>query len=141
SDADTTKLRQLTQPKLTLAGGAFISDRSKEAVSFGGHVAGGYRVGSATHMTLGLSGSAGGSQEDAVRRFRSGLGIAFGAPFNPNWIGVAFEAGVDATQSYHLIYTTTGETLSSQTAVAAYLQQTILVQAPLKTIRPYAGFG
>ena len=84
---------------------------------------------------------AGGSGADAFRRFRTGFGVAWGAPFTTHVIGLALVAGLDVTNRYDTRYTPESLDYRAITRVDAYVQQTFFVQAPLGRVRPYLALG
>lgn len=139
TDADKLKITPPSPPpKLVVSLSGLTSAREREAAGFGARASAGYRVHPAMHLMFSVLGSGGGGTGiGAFRRVRSGVGAAFGAPYSDHWVGVAFDTGIDGTEHYATRYTATDLTMTARTEMAAYLQQTITVQAPLKYVRPY----
>lgn len=139
TDADKLKIKPPSPPpKLVVSLSGLTSAREREAAGFGARASAGYHIHPAMHLMFSVLGSGGGGTGvGAFRRVRSGVGAAFGAPYADHWVGVAFDTGIDGTEHYATRYTATDLTMTARTEMAAYLQQTITVQAPLKYVRPY----
>jgi hypothetical protein len=94
------------------AGGSTVGPRALAA----------YRV-DPGYLTFGLAGTM--TPNDDVRRVRAGLGVATLAPFSADFVGLAFETGIEHQQRYR------------STEVLAYLQGSVILQVPLESVRPY----
>jgi hypothetical protein len=128
-------------PKLALTISGVTTGRSGEGMNGGVRLGAGYKVGPLAHLLGSVMGGAGGSGGDAFRRFRSGFGIALGAPFTTHVVGIAFDAGLDVTNGYDGQFMVDRTVLRARTRLDAYAQQTFFVQAPLGRVRPYLALG
>lgn len=128
-------------PRLSMTVGGVTSARSGEGANIGVRASAGYKIGDVAHLIGGVMAGAGGSGNDAFRRFRTGFGVAWGAPFTRDVVGVSFDAGLDVTNRYVGRHTAESVAMTSVMHVNAYAQQTFFVQVPLARIRPYAALG
>lgn len=127
-------------PSMSLAFGGAAAIGGVEQTSGGARAAVGMLVVESTHLTLGLTGLMGGSDQRVGRHLRTGVGFSFGAPFTASWIGAAFEGGVDLSQSYLL---DGGYDFSrrAQTHAGPYGQGGLVLAVPLRQVRPFLGFA
>ena len=140
-DRDSANAAPAPPPRLAMSVGGITTVRGNEGANLGARVGVGYKVGHSTHLIGGLMAGAGGSGADAFRRFRTGFGVAWGAPFTTHVIGIALDAGLDVTNRYDRRYLSAGRDLNAVTRLDAYVQQTFFVQAPLGRVRPYLALG
>lgn len=125
--------------RFTLLTGARASSVSGigPAAVFGLHVAGGLALAKSARAVVAVSGEAGGSGASAVRQFRGGAGLAFGAPFDETSVfGFAAEAGLAATSAYGPP-PGDGSSLPTKNTTAGYAQGTVTLQIPRGWVRPF----
>jgi hypothetical protein len=125
-----------------LAGGRVSTlTRTDASAIFGLHVMGGLAIAKSARLTLGGSAEAGGTGTAALRHYRTGAGLAFGAPFDEAAaLGTALEAGVGATSTYGARPSDGGD-LKARTNSTGYVQGTFTVQAPRGSVRPFFAFS
>ena len=140
-DRDSSTAGPAPPPRLAMSVGGVTTARGNEGANLGVRVGAGYKVGKITHLIGGVMAGAGGSRGDAFRRFRTGFGVAWGAPFTTQVVGIAFDAGLDVTNRYDARYAPESVGYRAITRVDAYVQQTFFVQAPLGRVRPYLALG
>jgi hypothetical protein len=122
-------------PPMSLAFGGAGSAGGKEGLSGGARALFGVQIANGANATLGLTGLMGGSGAEAARHLRSGVGLAFGAPFDGSIFGVVLEGGVAMLHSYQ---TETGQRSQRPNTVAgAYGQGGVVLALPIREIRPY----
>jgi hypothetical protein len=125
-------------PSMSLAFGAAGAVGGIERTSGGARALLGVEAAHNAHFTLGMTALLGGSGTEAARHLRTGLGVAFGAPFSTSLIGVVFEGGIALMQSYQ---TETGvRSGKAETLGGAYGQGGVVFALPLREIRPYVAF-
>lgn len=124
-----------TPPKMSLAFGAAGAVGGIERASGGARALLGVEAARHAHFTFGVTGLVGGTGSESARHFRSGIGVAFGAPFSDSIVGVTFEGGVALLQSYQ---TQTGvRSTTAKTLGGAYGQGGVVFEYPRRDIRPY----
>lgn len=126
-------------PSMSLAFGAAGALGGIERTSGGARALLGVEAARHAHFTLGVTGLMGGSGSESARHLRTGLGVAFGAPFSDSIFGVVVEGGVAVLQSYQ---TETGvRSTTAQTLGGAYGQGGFVLALPLREIRPYVALA
>jgi hypothetical protein len=122
-------------PPMSLAFGGAGSAASKSGLSGGARAVLGVQIANGAHATLGLTGLMGGRGAEAIRHLRSGVGLAFGAPFDGSIFGFVLEGGVAMLHSYQ---TETGQrSTKAETITGAYGQGGLVLALPIREIRPY----
>lgn len=137
-DGDRPTRRRLELPRASLALGATAA-AGAETTTGGARALGGLLLGGATHATLGVTGIMGGSGLITERHARSGLGLAWGAPFDRSIIGLAVAGGVDLGEWRGPAFGAGATRVTN--AVSGYGETTLFLQIPLDHIRPYAGMS
>jgi hypothetical protein len=123
---------------LVLGGRASTASGAKSPAMGGAHLLAGIGIAKSVRATLGVGADGGGSNENAVRAFRYGVGIAYGAPFDgSSFFGFAFEGGLAATSTYGASRND-GYPLPTVVTQAGYAQGTLTLAWPRAGVRPYA---
>lgn len=139
SDGDRGAGSGFEMPPTSIAASATGALGGIESTSGGLRGLAGLSVGSGTNLTLGFTGLMGGSGLTAARHVRTGLGLAWGAPFDRSIVGAAVEGGVDVGQSYQIAPVTGVTSTEPKTRTGVYGQGTVFLQIPFRVVRPYVG--
>ncbi|MDB5214097.1 MAG: hypothetical protein JWO86_2024 [Myxococcaceae bacterium] len=129
---------------LGLAVSGSVSSGTDKALPamLGGRLLAGLEVARSIRATLGFGAEAGGSGIGAARAVRGGVGIALGAPFDPNApVGFAVEGGLSATSDYPPSPISDSRLLPATTSTGVYGQGSFIVQIPIGSIRPFAALS
>lgn len=129
--------------RVAAAAGALATTRSDTRAAFGARALVGYRLEDIGWVSLAAAGALReGAPNDRFRGLRGGVGWSLGAPFDAKVLGGGVELGIDGAQySYKRTATADGAEYGTRTGVYGYAQVNLFVQAPLRTVRPYAGFA
>lgn len=133
-----------TPQTLGLAVGGAVSSgtNAKLPAMVGARLLGGLEVARSMRATLGLAAEAGGTGLGAARAVRGGVGLALGAPFDPEApLGFAVEGGLSAISAYPPPVMSDSRTLPPVTSAGVYGQGTLIIQWPARLLRPFAALS